>query len=403
LLLAKALARQQELLLAAEHRYQQALDRAADSQHVLRTAFDAAPVAVAILDPDGMFLRVNDALRGLVGEPQSLDALAPVLTDSFDFSPARIRDAFASGDHDHFEIEQCFTLPDGSKRWLLLSIAPARRRDGTLEHMIVHLLDIDERKRREHQLHRELARRESIDRIRAALADDRFALLGQPIVELASGAVVAHELLLRMRGRAGELILPGEFLPAAEQSGLIREIDRWVLDHGIAHAAVGWRVEINLSGRSLADPALGGLVEAMLAHHGAAPTRVGFEVTETAMIERLPDARRFAEHVTRLGCHLALDDFGTGWGALTTAKALPVAIVKIDIDFIHDLLTNPRSRAIVSSVVTFARSLGARTLAEGVEEERCLALLAELGVDLVQGHLLGLPEPLGEPAEARAA
>jgi predicted signal transduction protein with EAL and GGDEF domain len=163
-----------------------------------------------------------------------------------------------------------------------------------------------------------------IQRIREALDDDAFVLHAQPIVDLAADQVSQVELLVRMRNRNGEIIGPASFLPTAERFGLIKEIDRWVIRRGLALAAEGRKVEINLSGRSFADCDLAEWIEAQFAASGAEPANVIFEITETAIIANMQDARRFVERLVALGCGFALDDFGTGFGSLTYLKHLPI-------------------------------------------------------------------------------
>jgi diguanylate cyclase (GGDEF)-like protein/PAS domain S-box-containing protein len=241
-----------------------------------------------------------------------------------------------------------------------------------------------------------------IHRIRQALDRDELVLDAQPIVELASGEVTQEELLVRMRNERGEVIGPAAFLPTAERFGLIREIDRWVIERGIAVAAAGRKVEINLSARSFADAGLPGWIEQQLARAGADPEDVIFEITETALIANMEDARCFAERLCGLGCGFALDDFGTGFGSFTYLKHLPIGHLKIDRDFVRDMASSTSDQRIVRSIVNIAREHGMRTIAEGVEDPAALALLREYGVDFAQGFYLGRPAPLeAAPGAAR--
>jgi EAL domain-containing protein (putative c-di-GMP-specific phosphodiesterase class I) len=134
--------------------------------------------------------------------------------------------------------------------------------------------------------------------------------------------------------------------------------------------------------------------ERALDRNGAPPSLITFEITETAVISDIVGATRFANRLEAIGCRFALDDFGTGYAALTYLKHIPFSYVKIDVDFVRDLLHNGRSRAVVSGVVALAAGLDLRTIAEGVEDEATLSLLLELGVDLAQGFHIGRPAPV---------
>ena len=211
-----------------------------------------------------------------------------------------------------------------------------------------------------------------------------------------------------MVSTTGDLILPGSFLPAAEKYGLIGEIDRWVIDRAIECAA-GWRrVEINLSARSLGDLGLLRVIESHFRLAGVDPSLVTFEITETALMENLEAGEEFVKGLVAMGFGAALDDFGTGFGSFTYLKRLPLRFLKIDIDFVRDLVSNPHNQHLVRATVGLARDFGYQTIAEGVEDAATLALLKELGVDLAQGYFLGRPAPLtsayaaGVPVSARA-
>jgi EAL domain-containing protein (putative c-di-GMP-specific phosphodiesterase class I) len=199
-----------------------------------------------------------------------------------------------------------------------------------------------------------------------------------------------------MRNDAGEIIGPAAFLQTAERFRLIKEIDRWVIRRGLELGAGGQRVEINLSGCSFADPELPAWIEQQIAATGIDPTDVMFEITETAVIANMDEARRFVERLRSLGCGFALDDFGTGFGSLTYLRHLPVGYLKIDRQFVRDLARSEADRRIVRSVVTIAREHGMRTIAEGVEDAEALELLRSYGVDYAQGFYLGRPAPLRE-------
>jgi diguanylate cyclase (GGDEF)-like protein/PAS domain S-box-containing protein len=232
-----------------------------------------------------------------------------------------------------------------------------------------------------------------IDEIRAALDEDRFTLFAQPILPVGSDRPTRYELLLRMRGTDGSIVMPSEFIPPAEQFGIIGELDRWVVRRAVELAAEGRVVEVNLSGPSLGDSQILTIVQQGIAA-GLPPERLIFEVTETAAASNMDAARSFASALIALGCRFALDDFGTGFGSLTYLKHLPIDEVKIDIEFVTDLAVNEGDQRLVRAIIQMAEALGLNTVAEGVENEQTLVVLKDLGVDFVQGYHCGRPAPL---------
>jgi PAS domain S-box-containing protein len=253
--------------------------------------------------------------------------------------------------------------------------------------------DITEQKHREVELSERLGWEE---RIRTAVNEDRLLVYAQPIIDLSSGAVVQEELLVRMQGARGseDVIPPGDFLPQAERFGLVGEIDRFMVHRGIELAAQGRSVQINLSGRSIGDQALTREIERTLRSTGADPSRIVFEITETAAVEDMQAARDFSERIARMGCECALDDFGTGYGSLTYQRHLTVQYLKIDITFVRGMADSTADQQVVKSIVTLAHDYGQQTIAEGVEDERALQLLRQFGVDYAQGYHIGRPRPL---------
>jgi EAL domain-containing protein (putative c-di-GMP-specific phosphodiesterase class I) len=197
-----------------------------------------------------------------------------------------------------------------------------------------------------------------------------------------------------MRGENGELIEPGPFLATAERLGLIGEIDRWVVANAITLAAEGDPVEINLSGRAIGDHELLAQIATEIERHKVDPAKLIFEITETKAIANIEQARRFAESLSRLGCRFALDDFGTGFGSFSYLKHLPVSVIKIDGEFIRDLTTSKINQQIVKAIVSMARVLGQKTVAEWVGDEATFELLRAYGVNYAQGYYVGHPGPI---------
>ena len=246
-----------------------------------------------------------------------------------------------------------------------------------------------------------------VERIQDALDLDSFVLHAQPIRNLRTGQVDRYELLLRMVGVDGTLVMPGEFLPSAERAGLIAQIDRWVITEscrilGEYQRAGAWpHFEVNLSGPSMGDPVILQVIERGLAQLPV-PSGLVIEVTETAAITDISRARAFAEHLESLGCEFALDDFGAGYGSFFYLKHLPFDYLKIDGEFVRGVATNRADQILVKSLVQIARELGKRTIAEFVEDQATLDMLHELGVDYAQGYHIGKPAALPAPPGDRA-
>ena len=240
------------------------------------------------------------------------------------------------------------------------------------------------------------------DRIRRALDGDHFELHAQPILSLTTSEVSQYELLVRMKEPNGELLPPHAFLPSAERSGLIQEIDAWVTRRAIRlidqHQRVGreLRLEVNLSGRTLGDSTLPQVIEEELRKTPIDPANLIFEVTETAAVLNMDEAREFALELRRMGCRFALDDFGAGFGSFYYLKYLPVEFLKIDGDFIGDLSRSDTDQAMVKAMVDLSRGLGKATIAEFVGNDRTVELLRDYGVDYVQGFHIGRPQPIAE-------
>jgi EAL domain-containing protein (putative c-di-GMP-specific phosphodiesterase class I) len=231
--------------------------------------------------------------------------------------------------------------------------------------------------------------------IRRALDEDRFVLYWQPIIDLRSGLVTHREVLLRMIGDDGRIIAPGAFIDTAERFDLIQEIDRWVVRkaiHLLAEQDV--TLEVNVSGKSIGDPTLTALIEQELAQSGADPGRLVFEITETAAIANMDQAREFAERLHAVGCRFALDDFGAGFSSFYYLKHLPLDYLKIDGDFIRSLTSSDTDQLVVRSMIDIARGMGMKTIAEFVEDSETAAMLHAMGVDLSQGYFHGRPEPV---------
>jgi diguanylate cyclase (GGDEF)-like protein len=235
-----------------------------------------------------------------------------------------------------------------------------------------------------------------MQRIRTALAEDRFVLYGQPIADLRTGRITHHELLVRMLSEDGDIIPPAAFLPMAERFGVIGEIDRWVTSAGLRLALDGEGVAINLSGFSIGDPAIVAEIRSAIAD-GVDPGKVIFDVNEAAAMSKLQATRLFAGTLYGLGCSLALDDFGTGFSSFTFLKYIPARYLKIDMGFIRELASSKLDHQVVKSIVSIARCLDKRTIAEGVQDAETLGVLKAIGADYAQGFHFGAPKRLSPP------
>ncbi|WP_328465638.1 EAL domain-containing protein [Actinoplanes sp. NBC_00393] len=241
-------------------------------------------------------------------------------------------------------------------------------------------------------------------RLADALGTDRFTLYSQPILELQTNKVTRHELLLRVLDEADGPQSPIQVLDAAERLDAVFDIDLWVVERAMRLAAEepGLCLQVNLSGRSVGDPRLTTEVEKLLDRYRVDPAQLTFEITETALIGNLSEARRFADRVRDLGCGLALDDFGSGYASFRYLRLFPIDLVKIDGEYVVDLVDNPQDQVLVRALVQVCQAYGIHTVAEFVQDEATLRMLRELGVDYVQGYLIGRPSPV-PPSRLRGA
>jgi diguanylate cyclase (GGDEF)-like protein/PAS domain S-box-containing protein len=236
-------------------------------------------------------------------------------------------------------------------------------------------------------------------RIRGGLDEDLFVPYRQPIMSLATRKVERYELLARLLNDDGKPIGPAAFLATAERSGVVRELDRRMVTFAIdliaRSEAAGQPLtyEVNLSARSLADGELPSFISKRIEQGRIDPSLLVFEITETAAIANMEQARAFANHLRRRGCRFALDDFGAGFASFYYLKHIPLDALKIDGDFVRHLRTNETDQIVVRHMAEIAASLRLTTIAEFVEDAETLEMLAGYGVDAVQGFYVGEPEP----------
>lgn len=250
-------------------------------------------------------------------------------------------------------------------------------------------------------------------RLRAALKQDGFRLLAQPIrpARRPGGRATRWEVLARLRGRAGTDVLPGRFLPVAERYGLAWDVDAWVLRHAVG-ALAAWRaahpdaplpsLSLNLSAVSLADRRLLPLVRRLLRRSGLPPSSLCFEVAEAAAAADLPHARRMVRHLHQLGCRVALDHCCEGLATIDRLRDLPIDYLKISGRVVRGAGRDPVCRVLLAAINQVGRLMGSRCVAGSVESGTALRRVREAGIAFAQGYAVGRPVPLARALPAAA-
>jgi diguanylate cyclase (GGDEF)-like protein len=243
---------------------------------------------------------------------------------------------------------------------------------------------------------------EWVSELRLAMSENRLELWQQPLwsTRHLAEAPVGREILVRFRRPTGDVVPPGSFLPAAERFQLMPELDRWILNRAAEELAdragtgedVFW--SINLSGQTLGDDTFGDFVMLALEANGVDPRKICFEITETALVTNLAQARFLIDRLRAHGCRFALDDFGSGMSSFAYLKNLPVDFLKIDGGFVRGLTDDAMDREIVRAIHRVSAQAGIRTVAESVETKDVLDLLVEMSIDMVQGYYTGRPRPI---------
>jgi diguanylate cyclase (GGDEF)-like protein len=239
-----------------------------------------------------------------------------------------------------------------------------------------------------------------VSRIKQALREDGFRLFAQPIVSAVDGRARDREVLLRLVGEQGELILPDAFVPAAERYGVMTAIDRWVVER-VVTTCRHWSREnpdcgcsVNLSGASVNDDGFLQFLQGLLTDRALPARSICFEITETTAIVNLSKAGHFVRELKALGCRFALDDFGSGLSSFTYLKSLPVDYLKIAGGFVRGLVEDPVDGAMVDAINRIGHLMGLQTIAEYVERPSVLEAVRRIGVDYVQGNAIAPPGPI---------
>ena len=248
-----------------------------------------------------------------------------------------------------------------------------------------------------------LRRLELEARLRLAMAREELLLHYQPLLDLATGTVADAEALIRWRGDDGQLIPPADFIPLAEETGLIIPIGMWVLGTAcrqarqwMRDAGIELRIAVNLSARQFQDRELAQVVQVALTESGLPPRLLKLEITESAVMKDTEQASRILDELKALGVGISIDDFGTGYSSLAYLRRFPFDQLKIDQSFVQDATRHPDSAAIVRSVIDLAHSLRLQTVGEGTETIEQRDFLKGAGCDLMQGYLFSRPLPADE-------
>ncbi|QNM97544.1 EAL domain-containing protein [Chitinimonas koreensis] len=250
-------------------------------------------------------------------------------------------------------------------------------------------------------------RRVALERdLRRGLAQGELEMFYQPQLDLSAGALCGFEALIRWRRPDGRIVSPAEFIPIAEESGQIREVDRYVID-AVFRQVAQWRgagldpgeVALNISTYSLQEPGIVQYIVEALARHGVQPEGIKLEVTEGLLMKNVDTAQRIMRELKAVGLKWSIDDFGTGYSALSYLRKYPFDQLKIDKSFVDDVHLDLENASVTRAIISMAQSLGIAVIAEGVETAEQLGFLLQAGCGQIQGYYYSPPLPAGSCAE----
>ncbi len=424
-------AREREHYVATHDKVTGLPNRYAFQEHLRRTIDYAArndrQVAVLFLGLDG-FKVINDTLGHSAGDAllksvakrlgdatRRSDLVARIGGDEFVVTIQDVNELHAPGavvEH----IRQAFARPHviaGRECWVTACIGVAvYPRDGADSDVLIRSADMAMHHAKsqgpnhyhfyQEGMNTEVARRfQLIHSLRGALSGDQLILYYQPQVDVGERRIVSAEALIRWQHPERGLVPPNDFIPTAEETGLILPIGEWVLRTACKDAA-RWEAErrlrlpigVNVSSRQLAQTGFADLVGDVLTESGLPPQLLELEITETSVLHADAATRTTLADLRKLGVRIAMDDFGTGYSSLTLLKQLPVDCLKIDRSFVQGAVIGSADEVIVSGVVQIAKGLGIVTTGEGVETGEELRFLHAVGCNRMQGYLFGRPAPL---------
>ncbi len=382
----------------------------------LRSVFHGAPIPTALVAPDGRFVDANAALCALLGYERdrlvSDAAPAVVHPDDLDAKLA-LAARMLAGDQSSSRCYRRYLHADGHAVTMRESLALLRDAAGEPELFVLQVEDSEGDEAVDGVVvDAELASEEidapSEEAIRRALEEETFQLHAQPVIDLHTNEVNQYELLIRMVGDDGGLVLPQAFLGPARRAGLAHAIDRWVVRQAVrllAGLPDQTRLEVNLSPEAINDAVLPGVIDQELATTGVDPARLILEVTGQTAADGLEPTRTLAKRIRALGCRFALDDFRSTFGSFRLLKDLPLDYLKLDGELVGSLAESRTSQLIVKALVDVAAGTQTKTVAVFVSDENTIQLLRQQGVDYAQGYRVGRPKPVGEvwPADTPAA